>query len=122
MLRQGSNPELTLATVFGVGAGEEFDGGIGHGHNLPGIEVAAQTKHRARVDDQLLRGGALAHHGAVLDHQGHRLLLPGQRTVQCVEHFAQMWRNKVVTSTFDVGINIIVCEADLYILMLSMCQ
>ena len=81
MLRQGSNPELTLATVFGVSAGEEFDGGIGHGHNLPGIEVAAQTKHRARVDDQLLRGGALAHHGAVLDHQGHSLLLPGQRTV-----------------------------------------
>ena len=58
MLRQGSNPELTLATVFGVSAGQELDGGIGHGHSLPGIEVAAQTKHR-----------------------GHGLLLPGRRTV-----------------------------------------
>ena len=28
-----------MATVFGVSAGEEFDGGIGHGHNLPGIEL-----------------------------------------------------------------------------------
>ena len=101
--------------MFGVRAGEELDGGIGHGHSLPGIEVAAQTKHRARVDDQLLRGGALAHHGGVLDHQGHALPLPGKRTVS-VEHFTQMWQNKVVTSRFDVGINIIVCEADLYIL------
>ena len=75
--------------MFGVRAGEELDGGIGHGQGLPGIEVAAQTKHRARVDDQLLRGGALAHHGGVLDHQGHALPLPGKRTVS-VEHFTQM--------------------------------
>ena len=83
--------------MFGVRDGEDLDGGIGHGHSLPGIEVAAQTNHRARVDDQLLRGGALAHHGAVLDHQGHALPLPGKRTVS-VEHLTQMWRDKVVTS------------------------
>ena len=75
--------------MFGVRDGEDLDGGIGHGHSLPGTEVAAQTKHRARVDDQLLRGGALAHHGGVLDHQGHALPLPGKRTVS-VEHFNQM--------------------------------
>ena len=63
--------------MFGVRAGEELDGGIGHGQGLPGIEVATQTKHRARVDDQLLRGGVLA------------LPLPGKRTVS-VEHFNQM--------------------------------